>query len=381
MKPRLLYIITLAEHGGAQAHVRDLLNHFAQRYELMLATSHEGFLTEEARKRGIPVHMVQNLVQPLNPVKDLKVVGELLGLIREYKPALVHLHSSKAGMVGRLAAWLAGVPSVFTAHGWAFTEGASRLRRMLAIVTEWLAARLGKRIIAVSDYDYNLAIRCRVSGPPQMLRVHNGVPDVPERAEPGVGIPRLVMVARFAPPKDQALVLRAVAEIKAEYRLCFIGEGPQMEEARTLAKDLGIESKVEFMGARNDVPALLAQSHVFVLASNYEGFPVSTLEGMRAGLPVVASDVGGVKEALIEGETGFLFPKGDVEVLRQKLTLLIEDPALRQRMGRASRLRYEQHFSLETMLGKVEQVYEGLLKAKFVEALDKETRRGGDKGI
>lgn len=361
MKPRLLYIITLAEHGGAQAHVRDLLRHFSDRYELALATSHQGFLTEAAEQLGIPVKIVRNLVQPLSPAKDLKVVGELVGLIREYRPHLVHLHSSKAGMVGRLAARIAGIPSVFTAHGWAFTEGASRLRRMLAIATEWLAARVGNRIIAVSDYDFNLAIRCHVTAPPQMLRIHNGVPDVPERAKPQAGPARLVMVARFAPPKDQALVIRAVAGIKADYRLRFVGEGPQMEEARELARQLGILDRVEFLGARNDVPALLAESQVFVLASNYEGFPVSTLEGMRAGLPVVASDVGGAKEALVEGESGFLFPKGDQEALRQKLMPLIEDPALRGRMGRAARLRYEQQFSLQGMLGKVEDVYEELL--------------------
>lgn len=368
MKPRLLYIITLAEHGGAQAHLRDLLGYFHTKYDLMVATSHKGFLTEEAKKLGVPVRMVRNLVQPLSPVKDIKVVAELVGLIREFRPALVHLHSSKAGMAGRFAARIAGVPSVFTAHGWAFTEGASRFRRMLAIVSEWLAARVGNRIIAVSDYDYKLAIRCRVSAPPQMLRIHNGVPDVPEQAQPGKGIPRLVMLARFAPPKDQALLIRAVAQIQGEYRLRFIGEGPQMEEARALATQLGIGEKVEFLGARNDVPRLLAESHVFVLASNYEGFPISTLEGMRAGLPIVASDVGGVKEAMVEGESGFLFAKGDAEALRQKLIPLVVDPALRERMGQAARQRYQQEFSLGGMLAKVEQVYEEILKQGSREA-------------
>jgi glycosyltransferase involved in cell wall biosynthesis len=361
MKPRLLYTITKAEHGGAQAHVRDLLRHFSGRYELMLATSHRGFLTEEAERLGVAVRILQHLVQPLNPVKDVGAVAELAGLMREFRPALVHLHSSKAGMVGRIAARMAGVPSVFTAHGWAFTEGASRPRRMLAIATEWLAARVGQRIIAVSEYDYNLAIRCRVAGPPQMVQVHNGVPDVPQRAQPGVGMPRLVMTARFAPPKDQALVLNAVAQIGDGFKLCFIGEGERMEEALALARHLGLETRCEFLGARDDVPALLAQSHVFVLASNYEGFPISTLEGMRAGLPVVASDVGGVKEAIVEGESGFLFPKGDAEALRQKLRPLIQDPALRQRMGQAARLRYEQRFSLEGMLTRVEEVYREVL--------------------
>jgi glycosyltransferase involved in cell wall biosynthesis len=137
-----------------------------------------------------------------------------------------------------------------------------------------------------------------------------------------------------------------------------------MEEALALARHLGLETRCEFLGARDDVPALLAQSHVFVLASNYEGFPISTLEGMRAGLPVVASDVGGVKEAIVEGESGFLFPKGDAEALRQKLRPLIQDPALRQRMGQAARLRYEERFSLEGMLTRVEEVYREVLEGR-----------------
>nr|WP_297861133.1 glycosyltransferase [Meiothermus sp.] len=173
------------------------------------------------------------------------------------------------------------------------------------------------------------------------------------------------MVARFAVPKDHGLLLQALADLQEQpWEVELIGDGPMQSLAEEQAARLGIGDRVRFLGARKDVAECLAQAHIFVLASNYEGFPLSILEAMRAGLPVVASNVGGVAEAVIDGETGFLVPRGDVHALRSRLAQLIENPQLRTQMGMAGRARYKAHFTLEQMLEKTLAVYEKVLKTK-----------------
>ncbi|WP_119342096.1 glycosyltransferase [Meiothermus hypogaeus] len=363
---RLLYIITRAEPGGAQMHLLELLRSLCNRFELHVAVGEEGFLTDESRRIGVGVHVLPSLVQPLDPKRDFAAIGEAQRLIRSLRPQLIHLHSSKAGMVGRLAARLEGAPVVFTAHGWAFTDGVSWQRKAIAVLSEGLVARLGGQIICVSRYDHDLALRYRVASPRQMRVVYNGIPDLSHQASPGRGdIPRVSMVARFAVPKDHGLLLQALAGLREQpWEVELIGDGPMQSFAEEQAARLGIDDRVRFLGARKDVAECLAQAHIFVLASNYEGLPLSILEAMRAGLPVVASNVGGVAEAVIDGETGFLVPRGDVQALRSRLTQLIEDPQLRSQMGMAGRARYKAHFTLEQMLEKTLEVYEKVLKTK-----------------
>lgn len=361
---RILYIITRSEQGGAQAHLMELLKGYHARFNLHLATGERGFLVEEAEKLGIKVHILENLVHEPHPVKDLRGVKEIRTLLREMEPDMLHIHSSKAGLLGRLAARLEKVPAVFTAHGWAFTDGSPWKRKAIAIPSEALAARIGGHIITVSKYDYDLAKRYRVARPEWMTVIHNGIADAERRANPGKNdAPRIVMVARFAPPKDHAILLRALSRLKGlPWELDMVGDGPLAEPARRLAEELGLGDRVRFMGARKDVPEIMANGQLFVLASNYEGFPISIIEAMRAGLPVVASNVGGVSEAVVDGTTGFLVLRGYVEGLSDRLERLLQDPALRVQMGAEGRRRYEMHFTAEQMLRKTMNVYELVLK-------------------
>ncbi|WP_022798878.1 glycosyltransferase family 4 protein [Thermus islandicus] len=361
---RLLYLITRAEPGGAQVHVLELLRGFRGRAELHLGVGEDrhGFLIEEARALGIGVHILKQLLHPIRPHRDLLGLWEVAALLKRLSPHLVHAHSSKAGFLGRLAARALGVKSVYTAHGWAFTEGVPEGRRRLALAMERLAGRLGDRVIAVSRYDRDLALRHRVVSPQKLRVVWNGVPETPLRARPEAHPPRLVMVARFAPPKDHALLLRALAGLRElPWTLDLVGEGPLLPQAQALARALGLAERVRFLGARRDVAEVLAQAQVFVLATHWEGLPLSVLEAMRAGLPVVATDVGGVGEAVVEGNTGFLVGRGDEVGLRRKLSLLLENPSLRASMGEAGRRRYEEAFTLERMLLETWRVYEDVL--------------------
>lgn len=357
-RPHVMVMITRAERGGAQSHVLELLQ-LRDRARITVVSGEDGFLLEEARALGLQTVVVPNLVARIHPRRDTEAVRDVVRLLRQDRPDLLHLHSSKAGLIGRVAAWLAGVPAVFTAHGWAFTEGASPARRQLAIWSERLAAPLSAAIIAVSEYDRALSARLRVTQRAQTI--HNALPESLSvtRDEPRADSDRvrLLMVARFAPPKNQALLLRAAASLPGT-EVWLIGEGPDLSEVQTLAESLGMQDRVWFAGNRNDVGELLLQGDIFCLCSQYEGLPISILEAMRAGLPVVASDVGGVAEAVLHGRTGLVVPHDDVAHWRLALTRLLDDPALRARYGRAGREQFEAAFTTSPMLERVWGVYQ-----------------------
>ncbi len=159
------------------------------------------------------------------------------------------------------------------------------------------------------------------------------------------------MTARFQEPKDHETLFRALTTLP-EVEVDLVGDGPDMEEAMALANRLQLGPRVHFLGQRLDVPEILARSHIFVLCSRWEGFPRSTLEAMRAGLPVVVSNVGGAPEAISEGVTGFLVNPQDREHLAERLRDLVRSPDLRRKMGQAGRDRYEAEFSFGTMLDR-----------------------------
>jgi glycosyltransferase involved in cell wall biosynthesis len=201
-----------------------------------------------------------------------------------------------------------------------------------------------------------------------MTTVWNGVPDVIERALPAQGEPlRVVMVARFADQKDQALLLRAAAMLDTvPFEIVFVGTGIRMEAARSLARALNLHSRVVFLGDRDDVASILAASHIFVLSTKWEGLPLSVIEAMRAGLPVVASNVGGMSELVKDGVTGIMVEPGDAESLAAALERLVLDPELRRRMGSQGRLRYETCFSYEGMLERTRHIYSEVLARPVV---------------
>jgi glycosyltransferase involved in cell wall biosynthesis len=168
------------------------------------------------------------------------------------------------------------------------------------------------------------------------------------------------MIARFNQQKDHATLLQALRNIP-NLHLDLVGDGPNLPAAKVLTKKLGLEHQVHFLGFRRNVTDFLAKAHIFTLISNWEGFPCTTLEAMRAGLPVVVSDVGGAAEAVLEGETGFCIPRGDVHRLTQCLSRLAQDAALRSQMGQAARRHYEQTFTFSHMFKKTFHLYQEII--------------------
>jgi glycosyltransferase involved in cell wall biosynthesis len=384
---KIAYIVTRAEPiGGAQIHVRDMAEAMQRRgHAVIVLTGGEGHFTEDLRARNIETVILDHLTVPIRPWKDLRALRELRAALEAFGPDLVATHSAKAGVIGRMAARWLGVPVTVTTHGWSFTTGVPPFK---AFVYRWIERVTGPfgadKTITVSEYDRQLALRAGVLSESRMVTVHNGIPDVPPalRADPSRSPPRLVMVARFGAQKDHPTLLRALAGLRdLPWELDLVGEGPLLSQTRALAASLGLADRVHFLGQRMDVDRILAGAQIGLLITNWEGFPLTILEAMRANLPVVASDVGGVSESVTDGVTGFVVPQGDVDVLRDRLVRLLADSALRTRLGMRGRAEYETHFALERSVSKTLAVYESVLRRPLnagggADAMSEEESRG-----
>lgn len=359
---KIAYVITRADViGGASIHLLDLaMGAKYAGHDVTVFAGGEGILMDHLQMLAIDHVSLKHMQRELRPVQDVCSLMELRRKLAALKPDIVHCHSSKAGVVGRLAARSLSIPVVFTAHGWAFTEGVSERRRKLYRIIERVMARFSDHIITVSDYDRNLALKNKVGKPALITTIHNGVHDVAER-RPDVpaSLPlKLIMVARFDPPKDQVGLLRDVATLDPDTAVLeLVGEGTELNQARQTAAELGLSGRVKFTGWRPDIAQCLARSDVFVLNSKWEGLPLSILEAMRAGLPVIASDVGGINETVDDGETGILVRRDDANGFAHAIVLLAEHLDLIQQMGQKGRQKYEREFRFRTMLGATLHIY------------------------
>jgi glycosyltransferase involved in cell wall biosynthesis len=363
---RIAYIVTRADPiGGAQIHVRDLAAAVqAQGHSATVITSGSGPFIDELRAQNTPTIVLRHLAVPIDPARDLRALREIRGVLRDIRPDLLTAHSSKAGVLGRLAGRSLHIPVVLTVHGWSFTPGIPAFHAAVYRQIERVVGPLASKIITVSQFDRQLALDARIAAESRIVTVHNGMPDIPPRlwADPARTPPRLVMVARFGAQKDHPTLLRALAGLLDHpWELDLIGDGPLMGDTESLAATLGIAGRIRFLGQRMDVDQILARAQASLLVTNWEGFPLSILEAMRAGLPVVASSVGGIGESVRDGATGYLVPRGDVDLLRDRIRRLLSTPALRVRLGTNGRDRYEQHFTLSHCVSETIAVYRDVL--------------------
>ncbi|MBN2002165.1 MAG: glycosyltransferase family 4 protein [Anaerolineae bacterium] len=365
--PRVLQLITLSELGGAQKVCAQLSEGLlSSGFEVSLACYPGGWLQEYLAPKGVEIVPLHNMRREIHPIKDGQTLWELYKILRHGNYQIVHCHSSKAGILGRWAAWFARVPTVFTAHGWAFSEGTPAGRRAIALWMERLAALAPGRVVCVSEYDYRLALKYALVDEKKLCVVHNGIEDFPIlfRAQPEAACTvHIIMVARFAMQKDFNTLIRAATHLKGDFVVDLVGDGPLWHESRALAASLNTGDKVVFWGARDNIPEMLAHSQIAVLASNWEGLPITLLEAMRAGLPVVATNVGGIPELVQDGVNGYLIPRGDDVLLAERLQVLLDSPAMRQNMGNQSRAHYEGCFTAQRMLAQMLQVYNEMLPA------------------
>jgi glycosyltransferase involved in cell wall biosynthesis len=358
-RPRRVLLAAQPLDGGVSRHVVELaLALPADELSVEVACPRESLTWSSLEGSGLRLHAIEAHREPRpGDARSLAALTRLAG-----EADLVHVHSAKAGFVGRLAASLRGKRKacVFTPHGWSWWA-ADGAEARLYLGLERLAARWCRTIVALSDDEREAGLQARVGRPEQYEVIPNGVP-LERFALPRAPVRgRILMVGRLAPPKRPDLALRAFAEAREripEAELHVVGDGPLRGEAEALAAELGVADAVRFLGNRDDVPELLVQAECALLASEYEGCPLAVVEAMAASVPVAATAAGGTGELVRPGATGALAEKGDAHGLSEALMAVLADPAVGVEMGAEGRRDAERNLSLPRMVDRVVSLYD-----------------------
>jgi glycosyltransferase involved in cell wall biosynthesis len=359
---KIVHVLTRGDVlGGAQSHVRELsLELRALGHDVTVITGAPGLFTDQLRDAGIPCLHMKSLVRPLRPHRDAVALIELWNALRKLKPDLVCAHTAKAGSLGRAAARLHHIPSVFTPHGWSIFDRTALEPNALHCWLEQMAGHLGTRVINVCEAERAVAKQYKVCPPRQLDVVYNGIADSPDLRTRAVEAqpPVIVMVARFASQKDHATLLHALTTLQSlDWTLQLVGAGELQPDIVAQLKTPGLRDRVSILPPNTHVGRLLMEAQLFVLSTHFEALPISILEAMRAALPVIATDVGGVHEAVLHERNGLLVPRADIPALRSALARLIANPSQRQAMGAAGKQRWKENFTATTMAAKTIEVY------------------------
>lgn len=336
---KILYIITQSEWGGASRYVFDLATNLqkSQDYQIHVAAGYNGPLFTRLEAQNLPTTRLKHLVRSINPYHDLMAYFELKKILRHIKPDIVHLNSSKAGFIGALAAKNCGVKTIiYTAHGFVFNEPLSAGKKWLYKKIELFSSKIIDKIICVSDKDRQTGIAAGIE-PNKLATIHNGIDTgiqfLPKEKARNFFITKipnyqnsklLVSIANFYPTKGLDVLIEAIAKIDA--LLVIIGAGPEEKNLRLRTYDLGLEKKVFFAGSIENASQYLKAFDLFVLPSRKEGLPYALLEAAAAGIPIVATKVGGVPEIIQDGINGYLAEPNDPNHLANKINQALSNP-------------------------------------------------------
>lgn len=378
-KTGVLHVVTKLELGGAQKQLLGLLGRLdKERFDLFLFTAKDGILLSEATSiNNIRLKKSIFLERPINPFKDILALIELCCFIKKHAIDIVHTHSSKAGILGRLAAKFSGVKCIIhSVHGWSFNDYQPSFYRRLFMALERIVAEFTDSLVVACDYDKQKGLRHNIGVPEKYALVRYGI-DYSEfngrkhNTERGLGInPEELVVTNiscFKPQKSPLDFVRLaflVNQRVPNVKFIFAGDGILRDKIEAAVSEFGLQERVILCGWRRDIPGILSGTDVLVLTSLWEGLPVAVLEAMSCGLPVVATNTGGIQEVLIEGETGFLVPAEDMEQMSEKLCRLLKDSALRKTVGERAKNFLEDNFTIENMVCHYADLYESLLAKK-----------------
>lgn len=354
---KIAYIITRGDIGGAQNHLITLIKHFQVKHHLVLITGTEGPLTVEARLKGVSVE----LVPAIDSMNFVAATFQVFRVLRRHAPDLVHTHSSLASLYGRVAAKFVKAKVLYTVHGWHFANVKNRFKVHFQIFIEFCFRPLTDSWIVVSKFDKELGLNHRLFRDNRVRYIANGVADVVEPKDNyHFSKFSLVFVGRASYQKNcEALI--DVLENTNEYVCATIytsGEGVCALGDR-IAHSVARE-RCEVILNEPNAGLLLSQYDLMIVTSRYEGMPLSVLEGLRAGLPIISTEVCGMNE-VVQVENGFTVPFENIADMSQYVERLRNDSELHESMGRASRALYEAEFSDTKMLQKTDSVYADLL--------------------
>lgn len=374
-KIKVLFVITKSNFGGAQKYVYDLATNLSpEKFTVSIALGGSGVLSGMLKESGLRVITIPSLDRDISITKDIASFFSILRLLYKEKPTVAHLNSAKVSGLGALAARIAGVPKIiFTAHGWAFNEDRSFLSRLVIKTLSWVTILLSHKTIAVSD-----AIKKSTANWPfvknKIIVIKNGVaePKFLNREEArkelcsrtGKELPAdafiVGTVAELHKNKGLQYAIEAMAKITPNDPTLYyfiIGGGEEMGNLQAIIRDRNIENRVFLLGFTQNASRFLTAFDIFVLPSLTEALGLVILEAGLAGLPVIATNVGGIPEIIENKQTGLLVPLRDNDSIKESIMLLKNNPSLSKKLGDALKEKVLEEFSFDRTLNATISLY------------------------
>jgi len=383
---KLIHVITRFDKGGSAENTFLTVKGLDKNtYDILLiiGASQESAMGEGERKAalynlseaefsGVRIVTIENLVRNVHPLNDLCTLWTLMNIFRNERPHILHTHTSKAGILGRWAAWLSKIPVIIhTPHGHVFWGYFNRWISLFYVLLERWTARITDKIIALTEQEKKDHLQFKIAPGDKFEVIHSGV-DLnacrhvqidPVQIKKDLGIPGhafvIGTVGRLTPIKGHRYLLEAAKDIIAEYPetfFLFLGDGELSSDLQSLAIKLGIKEHIKFLGWRPDVAEILSIFDIFVFPSLNEGMGKAIVEAMSLGKPIVASRVGGILNLISDGENGLLVPRADSKILSASIKTLLSDPAKREKMGNEGKIKSLQYGS-DKMVQKIDALY------------------------
>lgn len=370
------HLITKPELGGAQLSTLNILSGLKRdKYRVSVITSPRGILRPEFENlKDVSSFFSPFLVRHINPLLDILAFIHIYLIYKSHKYNIVHTHSSKAGIIGRWAARLAGVPViVHTVHGWSFNEHQGRIKRNFFVFLERITARFTSKIICVSDKDIKTGLRYKIATEDKLVFIKYGIPlkefrktsiYPSEKKKQEIGIsnmdPVVGMISCLKPQKAPLDYVRTCIEIHhamPNVNFLLIGDGVLRSKCKRLLDSSDLNGRFIFTGWRRDIPEILDILDVVVLTSKWEGMPISAIEALSKGRPVVATDAGGSSEIIEDGMNGCIVKIGSPNAIAEKILGILKNPQILGSMKKEASLSIDDSFEATRMVDEIECLY------------------------
>lgn len=378
-KINIAHIITKLELGGAQENTLYTVKNLPKdRYNVFLIAGKEGYLVDEANAiQDIKVILLSTLRREINPVLDIVTLIKLRNILKKENIQIVHTHSSKAGIIGRTAGFFAKVPIIIhTIHGFSFNDHQNYFIRNLYILLERICASFTDMLITVSSSDIKKGLKAGIGNLSKYILIRSGI-NIDKSISTHVNIeekkkelnlpinkPIVTMIACFKPQKAPLDFIKTASDIAfklPDTQFLLVGDGELRKDIEKLIISLNLSSNIKLLGWRKDITEILEITDVFVLTSLWEGLPRTILEAMASAKPVVATNVDGSKEVIIDGKTGYLTNPHDIKMIAEKVIFLLQNQDIAEQMGKNGRNSLNDSFKISKMVGHIEKLYETLI--------------------
>ncbi len=361
---RIIHVITkMHEMYGAQRHaVESIKNHLLNGHECLLIAGTDGDASNEIKTLGVEVIVVSDLKNSYNFFLDRKAILDVEAIIKKFKPDLVISHSSKAGVVARIAGYRTKTPNAFTVQGWPFENGTPFIQRIVALIIEKGLIKISDNYICVSEYTRKFGysklplFKERVFVCPNLHQVNvNTARDTEFKLSY-----KVLMVAGFRSQKDHLTALKALKLILDSKKIeniqfVFAGDGPKRNEIEGTIQKLNLQNKILLVGATKEIDFYYKNSDIVILPTFYEGLPLSLLEAQCWGKPIIATDTGGINEIIVDNYNGNLIQVSDAEALANHIIRYYSDNLI-EKMSINALNYYESKYSHKIITDQLNQI-------------------------